>query len=1232
LTNFVPLSLYVTIEIIVVALKLFINYDLDMYHEGTDTRALARSSNVTDLGQVEYVFSDKTGTLTQNVMRFKRCSVDGLAFGAPVEKARPGAEKGDEEDVSSSFHPLRQLLVGQVAFSSDRATSHWNTRRPSDGLKARKPSTGLAALGEEDLNVDDEKLDCNGNLSFNAEMFLRVMSLCHTVVVEKDLDNMEILQASASSVEESSSGNRLRLDSLTRGLFGGRKNTGTSAASSGGDLEAIAEMEEGRSNNGERQGAYSSASKTSQTNGNSPGVGPDGAPAGFAYQAESPDEGALVQAASLTFGFQVVGRDASGIRLACSSPSLFQDATITEGLKKGKLTSQQLASETAARRTPSAASDMDGGPPIGSDEARVETWTVLAVNKFDSDRKRMSILLRSPPELGSIPMLLCKGADSSMLDPKVCVGLDSLMSGEEDVDEILMRNMELDVPRKHESIVSQLTTASDYENRPTRATDDEPNENFETTALLGIQSHLGDFASEGLRTLVLGVRILTEEECDQWMATYTAASTSIKDREEKLKKAAFEIEQNIHIVGATAIEDKLQRGVPETIAKLEKAGIKLWVLTGDKRETAIEIGYSTHVLTPKMHVTEVADGPSDRVRALMAMEFMRLVKMGKLTDYQRSVVGSEERKAGSFFEDFRFRYGKRRRAASRAIRRFYHKYIKPIFCFFCYVRYGDDEKNPALVQIETEVMREESILKERERKKNVRDRAEQIIKEYNVMTRKLPKKGAATGDDDELSLTDDKRPQVFTRSKAAKTAIEHRRSQGSMTSTELRSLELAEMTAKEATEGPLIEEDLLSLQSFLPGDSSEGNFDARKRTLLERVFAVDRSVRHGTLVKHLRKEKLEAIREDEELGHKFSERGLDEDEEKAQSLDTPRALVIEGAALAHLLGDSELEELLFAVASCSDSVIACRVSPKQKALLVGLVRNYVSPEPVTLAIGDGANDVGMIQEAHVGVGISGLEGQQAVNASDFAIAQFRYLEELLLVHGRWNFFRQTTVVLFSFYKNAVMAGNLIVFQGECLYSGQPLFDDWLIAMLNFVAGCPILFLGFFDRCLEKDYVKSHPEVYGPARRNELLTLRILFRWIILAFVHIFTLFYFTVWPLKGAGGITAAFTGMMRNKRGDALGDGQGGDLKSVGTVTFTCLVVMLGLKVFYESKTILVGKFPVITCRKGVGEGWPNRMRYTLVGTLWLSYGFYLFAIYVYAVGFAHVPAFVLTFVLFTI
>merc|ERR1712151_929292 len=104
------------------------------------------------------------------------------------------------------------------------------------------------------------------------------------------------------------------------------------------------------------------------------------------------------------------------------------------------------------------------------------------------------------------------------------------------------------------------------------------------------------------------------------------------------------IECGLHIVGATAIEDKLQDGVPDAIANLGKAGIKLWVLTGDKRETAIEIGYSTKVLTPQMKLMEIIDGSNDDgsaedfVRKATAKEFIRLIKIGKLKQYQRSAL------------------------------------------------------------------------------------------------------------------------------------------------------------------------------------------------------------------------------------------------------------------------------------------------------------------------------------------------------------------------------------------------------------------------------------------------------------------------------------------------------------------------------------------------------------------------------------------------------------------
>nr|KAG5693727.1 hypothetical protein BaRGS_002110 [Batillaria attramentaria] len=125
-------------------------------------------------------------------------------------------------------------------------------------------------------------------------------------------------------------------------------------------------------------------------------------------------------------------------------------------------------------------------------------------------------------------------------------------------------------------------------------------------------------------------------------------------------------------------------------------------------------------------------------------------------------------------------------------------------------------------------------------------------------------------------------------------------------------------------------------------------------------------------------------------------------------------LIIDGESLKYALSCDCRQDFLDIALSCR-AVICCRVSPLQKAELVELVKR--SQKAITLAIGDGANDVGMIQAAHVGVGISGLEGLQAACASDYAIAQFRFLQKLLLVHGAWSYSRLTKLILYSFYKN-----------------------------------------------------------------------------------------------------------------------------------------------------------------------------------------------------------------------
>jgi len=168
-------------------------------------------------------------------------------------------------------------------------------------------------------------------------------------------------------------------------------------------------------------------------------------------------------------------------------------------------------------------------------------YDVLGLHEFDSDRKRMSVIIGCPDK--SVKLFV-KGADSSMLGV-----IDKMLNSD----------------------VIQAT-----------------------------EKHLHSYSSLGLRTLVIGMRELSQEEFQEWQMAYEKASTALLGRGNLLRGVAADIERNLCLLGASGIEDKLQDGVPEAIEKLREAGIKVWVLTGDKQETAISIGYSCKLLTRDM--------------------------------------------------------------------------------------------------------------------------------------------------------------------------------------------------------------------------------------------------------------------------------------------------------------------------------------------------------------------------------------------------------------------------------------------------------------------------------------------------------------------------------------------------------------------------------------------------------------------------------------------------------
>ena len=213
-------------------------------------------------------------------------------------------------------------------------------------------------------------------------------------------------------------------------------------------------------------------------------------------------------------------------------------------------------------------------------------------------------------------------------------------------------------------------------------------------------------------------------------------------------------------------------------------------------------------------------------------------------------------------------------------------------------------------------------------------------------------------------------------------------------------------------------------------------------------------------------------------------------------------------AESDLAAKGSLRSCLLCLAQRCRAVVACRVSPKQKSLMVKLV-TLNTRRIKTLAIGDGANDVPMIQAAHVGVGISGQEGMQAVNASDFALGQFRFLSRLLLVHGRWNYRRMSTLICYMFYKNFVLC--LVPFFASAVqgFSGAQFLTDFPgIQCFNlFYTGMPVVFFAILDQDVSARSAGTVPQLYRTGIVGRLFNSRVFWSWVALAVWHSLVIFF-----------------------------------------------------------------------------------------------------------------------------
>jgi phospholipid-transporting ATPase len=234
------------------------------------------------------------------------------------------------------------------------------------------------------------------------------------------------------------------------------------------------------------------------------------------------------------------------------------------------------------------------------------------------------------------------------------------------------------------------------------------------------------------------------------------------------------------------------------------------------------------------------------------------------------------------------------------------------------------------------------------------------------------------------------------------------------------------------------------------------------------------------------------------------------------SLEKPSfGLLVDEKALLTISESEEMQHIFLEIAKDAEAVICCRVSPLQKSQVVKMMKNY-DEKGITLAIGDGGNDVPMIMEAHIGIGIYGEEGLRAVQSSDYAVGEFKVLRELLFRHGRTNYIRITECIHYFFFKNFVETFNQFLFGFYCNFTGQTIIDDWFITLFNLLfTSLPLGTKAILDMDITVDdgsiIYKLLPFIYKENRENPYFTIfnfiLTLFKGLIFSTINCFIVIY-----------------------------------------------------------------------------------------------------------------------------
>nr|AAM29376.1 LP01827p [Drosophila melanogaster] len=865
----IPISLYVTIELQRVIGSWFMEWDLELYENETDQPCVVNTSNLNEeLGQINILFSDKTGTLTKNEMNFQQCSINGNKFLFKKTRLEDEETKAllDINKFSANqrvfFQALSICHTVQVASGSlEQADAGTAKREPVTAIKSGPPEMySISDITEESHNASQQSelnvghtIDNSVSAHPNGVNSTIISSDVNPLLVSDDGYGVErrkrpvVIKRSPNFARSNRMNNGAASDlninqtdpnTVTNGVEPTTNFRPISLqfrrSTSEKDLQQSWEAPSGQAPGHRRAHSYGApnAYLTNPVTASTP-------PAGVLFRSPSTTSRESYAAPTFTRQPTILVRAESQRRkneirdfiftldYQASSPD--EKALVEACANLGMVYTGDDDETLRVRIVPP---HMDYKRPFA--KPREETFQRLHVLEFTSDRKRMSVIVR---DTDGKKWIYTKGAESYVFP--LCANSSA-----------------------------ELVTKTD--------------------------AHISDFARLGLRTLAIARRLISEEEYQDFLVELAQANSSLENRKQLSEECYAKIESNLDLLGATAVEDALQDDVADTLVSLQAAGIKIWVLTGDKVETALNIALSCGHIPPD-------------------------------------------------------------------------------------------------------------------------------AKKYFIMECK------------------------------------------------------------------------------------------NREEMLLHLNALDREIIFG-------------------IGQEC-------------------ALLIDGKSLGVALAEASSEFRDVAV-KCT-AVLCCRLSPLQKSEVVSLIKSS-NENYNTASIGDGANDVSMIQEAHVGIGIMGREGRQAARCADFAFAKFCMLKRLLLVHGHYHSVRLSLLVLYFFYKNIVFMGIMFLFQFHTLFSSSSVYDSLFLTLYNVIyTSLPILFIAISEKPYTEEKLMRTPQLYKKNTDNKQLHWPYFLMWVLFAIYHSVIIFYF-------------AFCFFYYNNV--LLNYGQTVAFSCFGTLLMWTVVVVVNLKLWLES------------------------------------------------------------------